>query len=296
MCIFKRGRILIILNMESQVDSDGKCDANGMTTTLQYVSPRLQYSVEETDGRALQIIVHPATTIRIDRKSFCWGSKDIENKVRSPFDLTSDVYNPSTRPAMCCLSKVNGGRICELNLTDKVAERGLFFAANFFLCSTSELTVDRNKTWDLQFPPNTWSGRPNQRIFSHLYVEGVKGMLFLQADGAILRKDLEAGEHLLVNPWLLVAHTKTCCVAVSETSRDLYCVAGPGTVFLTPQTVARSGPSPGVLQLVSYVATIMLLLSAIMGLVACALSVYGVGAEEITAAIQELIDELQKDE
>jgi len=298
--------------MDQATDTVSASDASSIEkktpTALQYVSSRLQYSLEETDGRALQIIVHPATTISIDKKSLCWASNDLEIVPRSSFfqefmgspaASIVDVHNPTSGPLMCCASKAGGDRVCELKLESKVAERGLFVYHGSFLCCTSEVKLVHNRPYQLTAAANAWAAPRQASIFNCCFVEGIKGMLFLQSEGAVLRKELAATERLQIDSLLLVAHTQGCKIASSDSRSGFYCIRGPGTVFISAQTarsrVFRSSPLAGggargplLLRMVIFFFVSMLLSLGWM------LVVQTMFDGEFAEAVKELVDEFQR--
>lgn len=285
-------------------------------SSLQYVSPRLQYSLEETDGKALQIIVHPATSIAIDKKSFCWGSTDLEFQPRSssvqdffgsPASSVADIVNPTNSPVICCLSKVRGDRVCELKLgdADKVAEKGLFVTRDCLLCCSEEVKLVHNKTWMLTSSANTWMGQQTYPMIDCHFIEGVKGMVFLQSEGAVVRKDLATAEKILVDSAMLLAHSQSCSIAVSDVRADFYCVTGPGLVLMSAHTTTsrfiktnaalmqQAGGGGGVGSLLLRLLAFTLL--SVLFTVAADLAMRALTDGEVAAAIRELIDELQRE-
>ena len=207
---------------------------------VKYVSAGLQYSIDGQEGKTVQFILHPNRIVTIDSEAVCWSSDDIELQSKSSFfsqvlggaNSLSDVSNNNVqKPVVFALSKTRGGKVCEINLDSKIAEKGLFISKECFLCATEDINVEP-RAWTLS------AGQYPLPMHTTYHIESIKGSLFLQSEGVVLKKTLQSGEKFIVDSLMLVAHAPSCTISISEKKSSFYAITGPGVVFMSAHTVS----------------------------------------------------------
>ena len=329
---------------------------------LIYINSGLQYSIEPSDEKTLQLIIHPNVTVTIDCNCLCWcssyeylyyksrttffqkifGSKtndvglcDVVNATAHTTTTTTPNINSNSNtnsakklmPIMCGLSKVNGDRIYEIKLTTdsnsnnntnttsttsdtspncthkntvteqlgeitgSVIRDGIYIHREVFLAASGEFvhTIGKWKPWQLYTTPptrevveqfrllerrqqgqnpgqnpdqagngqnanNNAHGTNAHKMYDSYYFGGQTGSIFIQSEGAIVRKSLALYETLMVEQTCLVGHSSDCILSLTPinttnttttTNRNAglggvgggyYYVTGPGFVYLSSHT------------------------------------------------------------
>jgi len=218
---------------------------------IQYV-----YDTNTRDGM-LQLFLQSQKQFTIHIKTLCWSTDTIKMKVASLFHRFFSlpksefvtVYNSGSNPAIVAVSRGSNGNIVPLHLQNG---KGIFCNKQYFLGSSYHASIDSKP---LVFAENN---DPNNQILTYInpiarltqntfYLCQVlnnnnnpsssqDGVLFLQADTTIFKKQLQADESIHISYCCLVAAEESCVVQTVEVGNSsllfMMRVRGPGNVYL----------------------------------------------------------------
>lgn len=213
---------------------------------IQYV-----YDAETSDG-ILQLFLHPRKEFIIHIRTLCWSSSTVKMKVASLFQRFFNlpksefvtVYNDDgSNPAIIAVSRGNNGNILSLHLQ---SEKGVFCNKQYFLGSSSHASITAKP---LVFIENN---DPNNQFLSYINpiarlvqnafylcqtsTPSVDGVLFLQANTTIFKKQLQANESINISYCCLVAIEESCVIQTVEVGNSsllfMMNIRGPGAVYL----------------------------------------------------------------
>lgn len=215
------------------------------------VDKGVQYIIDsDSSDNVLHVMLQPQTEFSINIRSLCWSSDSIKVKASGLFQRLFNIQkselvnvrNEGSTPGIIAVSRGYNGNIVSLHLQSGA---GLYCNKQYFLGSSSHASITSKA---IKFTENNNENNNNQllAIFnpiapliqnSFYFCEASDdGVVFLQSDTGIFKKQLQVNESINISYSCLVAAEQSCSVQTVDVSSSSYLfmmrVRGPGAVYM----------------------------------------------------------------